>query len=378
MNKNITLIFPVFEHIHFGKDVFLVPYYLGKKYNSNINIVYPISDTNKDLPEKVRNVNLISLKSNFLFRYFFRYKSFILFWFLIKNAKKINVLINFHWTKISFVQVMLYKFLNRKGISYVKLDTSDGNFLSLKNCRFRFIKEKIYGQFISQVDLFSCETSKSYVNLTSDILFGPKIKDKLTLMANGFDEECFKRLEIKELEYSEKDNLLITVGRIGAEEKNSEMLLESLEYVKLKNWKVAFIGPIENNFKKTISTFYNNNPDKRNSVLFTGPIYNKKELWDYFNRSKVFILTSYKEGSPIVYIEARRFRNFVISTEFPAFVDNILNDDLGCSVSQNNPEELSKIIQSIIDDKLNINKYNNNHLYDISWSKKIELLNLKI
>lgn len=378
MSNNFTLIFPVFEEVHLGKDVFLVPYYLGKKYNFSVHIVYPISNTNKNLPKEIRGVKLIPLKSNFIFHYLLKFKSAILFWYLINNAKKIRVLMNFHWTIITFIQVAIYKLLNKKGICYVKLDTSEGDFISLNNSRFRLFNAFIISKFIDKVDLFSCETKKSYINLTTDLNFGSLLKNKLILMPNGFDEEEMKNIDIEEFEYSKKSNIIITVGRIGAVEKNNKMLLDSLENVNLKDWKVFFIGPIDNAFVNVISSFYKNNSDKRNSVFFVGPIYNKKELWDYFNKSKVFILTSLKEGSPIVYTEAKRFRNYVISTEFPAFVDNFLNEDLGCSIPQNNPEELSKIIQDIVDNKRNIDKYNKKHLKGISWSEKVECLNFKI
>lgn len=44
---NLTLLFENVEHVHLGKDVFLFPYYLGKRYGMNVNIVYPQTPTNK-------------------------------------------------------------------------------------------------------------------------------------------------------------------------------------------------------------------------------------------------------------------------------------------------------------------------------------------
>lgn len=41
MKKNLTLLFYDFEEFHFGKDVFLVPYYLGILYDYSVTIVYP-------------------------------------------------------------------------------------------------------------------------------------------------------------------------------------------------------------------------------------------------------------------------------------------------------------------------------------------------
>ena len=48
---NLTLIFRCFEEVHLGKDVFLVPYYLGKRLGYEVTIVYPLTGTNKKLEE---------------------------------------------------------------------------------------------------------------------------------------------------------------------------------------------------------------------------------------------------------------------------------------------------------------------------------------
>lgn len=376
--KCIALIFPVFEEMHFGKDVFLVPYYLGKKYNIESNIVYPKTEKNKELPKSYRGVNLIPLRSDSLFYKLVRFRSVILFSFLLKNAKKIEILVNFHWTKITFIQVVIYKLMNSKGKCYVKLDTSEGDFFTLNKNGVSFFYRNLYNFFIKQVDLFSCETNKSFNNLKCDPVFGNKIGNKLILMPNGFDDEYLNLLMIEELDFDRKDNLIITVGRIGSPEKNHEMLLHALAHVELRDWKVMFIGPIECNFKEILNRFYQENPNMINSVIFTGPIFSKRVLWEYYAKSKVFVLTSLSEGSPIVYTEAKRFCNYVVSTEFPAFIDQFVNDGLGCVVSQNNPQELTEIIQDIIDEKMNINTYNDRYLNDLSWNDKIENIYLNL
>ena len=73
----------------------------------------------------------------------------------------------------------------------------------------------------------------------------------------------------------------------------------------LKNWKVYLIGPIHPDFQIKIDTFYQQYPDKKNQVIFTGAIYNKKELWSYYNKAKVFVLTSRWESYALVLNEAK-------------------------------------------------------------------------
>lgn len=54
------------------------------------------------------------------------------------------------------------------------------------------------------------------------------------------------------------------------------MLLEALKIVDLQDWKFYLIGPMEANLKADIEKFYYHFPEKRNQVILTGPIYDKK------------------------------------------------------------------------------------------------------
>ena len=58
MPKQLTLIFNHFETEHLGKDVFLVPLYLGKQLGYDVTIVYPLTETNKDFPLQIWGYSL--------------------------------------------------------------------------------------------------------------------------------------------------------------------------------------------------------------------------------------------------------------------------------------------------------------------------------
>lgn len=65
MNKSIERIVLLFSNVeltHLGKDVFLVPYYLGKAFDLEVNIIFPATDTNTELPQSYRGVNLIRVQ----------------------------------------------------------------------------------------------------------------------------------------------------------------------------------------------------------------------------------------------------------------------------------------------------------------------------
>lgn len=378
---NITLIFNHFEFglDHLGKDVFLIPYHLGKKLGYDVTIVYPRTTTNGDMPDYLNGVRLLPLKYRKQIPLIPFWKHLNFYIYLLRNAGSINLLMRFHLSIHTELISILYKLINNSGKVYVKLDinpdaidSSYGGELTLK----RKIHNLITRLSINKVDLFSCETTSAFQKLKSvnypELQFG----EKLHIIPNGFDEEKLQEININERKYSEKENLIITVGRIGAKEKNTEMFLHSLSKVELKGWQVCFIGNIDSRINKSIESFYKDNPNKLDSVKFIGPIYDKKELWEYYNRAKVFVLTSNWEGYPIVFPEAKRFRNFIISTNIPACLDIIENGRFGVNIPFNDDETLSEVLNNIVTGKQNIDVYQGYNMNELFWEtliKKIEL-----
>ena len=273
----------------------------------------------------------------------------------------------FHWRIETYFSILFYKFLNPKGKIYIKLDTDSGNefdttrYIGIK----RWLLHKLYSACIHRVNCFSCETFKVYDTICQNTEFGDILKKKLVLMPNGFDEELLQSYNIKERSFEEKENLIITVGRIGTEQKNTKMLLNALQGLDLKDWKVCIIGPIEPNFQETIDKFFQQNPNKQNQVEFIGSISDKQQLWEWYNRAKMFVLTSNYESYGIVLTEAKRFNNYIISTPVGAAYDIIGNEANGSIIALSNIKELSKILQSIINEKVILNT--NSLTTELAW-----------
>ena len=155
-------------------------------------------------------------------------------------------------------------------------------------------------------------------------------------------------MPIKIKSFNEKENKIITVGRLGTKQKNTDMLLESLAHIDMAGWKFYFIGSVEPAFQSQIDEFYKNFPDKRGSVIFTGPIYDKQELWEHYNSAKVFVLTSRWESYGLVLVEARRFGCYLVSTDVGAARDLIGNNEYGEYVKQEDAAGLHQALQQII------------------------------
>ncbi|WP_288241811.1 glycosyltransferase family 4 protein [uncultured Bacteroides sp.] len=375
MQKQLTLIFGHFEEEHLGKDVFLVPYYLNKFMNCHVTIVYPQTDTNRSFPNKIKGVELMPVhllgneKSCFLYRQLPFYS------YLRKNAKQIDYLMLFHHTLESEVLCILYKMYNPSGVFYNKLDVGMFSINAYRESSFwlkRFLHHIITRHYHRCVDLASCETTETFYAISHSPYPYYRYRGKLVMMQNGFDEELLQSLQIKELCFEEKENVMITVGRLGTLPKNTSMLLEALKKVDLKDWKFYLIGPMETDLKAEVEGFYRQFPNKREQVIFIGSVYDKKELWEYYNKAKVFVLTSKWESYGLVLNEAKRFRNYLVSTEVGAYSDLSECSKYGCFIPQDDSEALAAVLNEITIGNRNINVYTLDFdVASLSWENKV-------
>ena len=152
------------------------------------------------------------------------------------------------------------------------------------------------------------------------------------------------------------------------------MLLQALAKADLKDWKVYLIGPIDSSLQPEIDAFYQQNPEKKNQVIFTGAIYDKKELWEFYNRSKAFILTSKWESFALVYTEAQRFRNYIVSTKVGAASDVIEDGKYGDFIEQDDFEGLAKKIDDIVSGSTDIDVYNHFDVKSLSWQERLKVI----
>ena len=120
------------------------------------------------------------------------------------------------------------------------------------------------------------------------------------------------------------------VARIGIYQKNTELLLESLNKIKpdiLKKWKVYLIGPYTVEFKELLTYYQTNNKLLKERVILTGNIEDKNLLYGYYSKSKIFVLTSRSEGFPLAPVEALYYKNYLLLSKFGLAAYDITNKE---------------------------------------------------
>lgn len=373
-------IFTEAENFHLVKDVGQIPYFMYKTegYEGEL-VTYQNEPDYPFLKDEVKGLKLTFIPN--------KGKLFLVEWsviqYLLQNSKGIDVLNLFHFKRENIIYLLIYKFLHPKGKAYIKLDMSILFFRNYNSFFFSNFKLKNYllnvlAKWIFRLtDLFSVETEDARDYLSRVY---PELKDKLIFIPNGVDSKFLdKEIELKTFE--EKENIIITVGRIGTHQKNTELLLDALKVTNLKDWKVCILGEISDNFKEYIRRYFEEFPQLEDSVIFLGNVTDRRELFSWYNRAKLFCLTSRWEGFPIVFSEALHFGNYIITTPVSSAEQITKNGQYGTIVNAD-VQELSKEIQNCMEDSfLNAERFEEIKSYseeNYTWSGIIKKLSNKL
>lgn len=133
---------------------------------------------------------------------------------------------------------------------------------------------------------------------------------------------------------------------MGTEQKATELLLDAFaKSASVHDWKLFLVGTIENGFNTYIQNYYENNPELKSRVVFTGAISSKKELQVYYDKAKVFVLPSKWESFGLVLLEALSAGCYLIgSDKIPAIPDLIENTNYGQIFEFGSSEKLTQAL----------------------------------
>ena len=283
----------------------------------------------------------------------------------------LKVLISYDWCDFigQIIYIMLYKLINHKWKIYLKLDDDEKFFI--KNFFNRKIMNLIIWLF---VDCVSVET-RWWLNKYKK--YWTMISRKIVYMPNWYNDELIWKICSKIKTWEIKNNAIFTVARIWVYQKNHELFLKVIENLDLKDWVVYLIWPINDDFNTKIEDFYKKNPNLKWKVIFTWPIYNKKELYEYYNNSKIFLMTSRYEWYPLVFPDALYFWNRIITTDVSSVYD-ITNNGMYGDVIKNDSWnvcwEFVNILQNYIDGKLSYNSNDgNSYAKQFKWSNLVNI-----
>lgn len=355
MKFSFTIIFPVAQNVHLIKDVGQIANALCEHHDFDSTLVcYKNSKSYSYLKTEAKHLKLdfIFPKGKFLFL-----EKAVLSYLKI-HAKKIDVLQLFHLTKETIYYALFFAFLNKKAKIYIKMDvyneTLEHDVIYSKKPIFQWIHKKAEKQFLKKITVISAENPTSLTLLKQKF---PILQHKAILVTNGVNDLFLKTNFPTINSFEEKENIILSVGRIGAVDKNYEMLLDAFIQAKLTGWKLILVGPIEVAFQEKVNQLFIENPILKTQIELVGNVEDRISLYNYYNRSKLFCLSSPQESFGIAFVEALYFGNYIIGTTGMSSFEYITNDFVhGAWVNPNDTNKLIELLKEITTNQLLIEK----------------------
>ncbi len=174
-------------------------------------------------------------------------------------------------------------------------------------------------------------------------------KKKVTCIANWIDTERLK----KEKPYDIKSKKILTVGRFG-KEKGYDLLVKVAERVLPKNpkweWHLYGTGETFEEIKSLIKE-----KGLENQLILKG---NVKDAHRIFQEYAFLVLTSYREGLPIVLLEAAALGLPMVSFDIETGPSEIIEDEKsGCLIPPYDTARMAAAIGNLMQDEEKRKRY---------------------
>lgn len=379
-------VFPTYRDFHFFKDPGQIPFRFAK-IGYKARIVCYCSSAEK-FAETGKYLDIVKIPGTWFNRKF----NAGLLKYLLLHAREIDILNVFHYSWSSLFLAFIYKTINRKGFVYLKLDycayalrkpgdsDSMGNGLpdtgtaSFKG-RIKAILVRRF--FVRRVDLWSVEDEQSREILESRHDF---LRGKLITVYNGHTSDLPSSVEA--CPASQKEDIILTAGRLGSWQKATEVLLEAFKSIApATEYDLHLAGAAESGFESYLESYLKENPFLKARIKYHGPL-ERKELYSLYCRSKIFCLPSRFEGMAIVFPEAMYYGNVIITTDNTSLKPLVEKHHFGLTVARDNSAILADALLKMASDRETLDEMAANARETAStlltWDRIIRCLNDEI
>lgn len=159
-------------------------------------------------------------------------------------------------------------------------------------------------------------------------------------------------------DYSEppKDKMILFTGRI-IPDKNPELLIKAgaLLNSKFKDFKIVFVGGIEQDYKRALIELSKKNGVK-NEIVFVKQLdpsiqEEKEALMNYYQKANLFVSLGSWEGQPTRLMEAMQFKTPVIAFSAGGTEDFVTDNVNGLVIKKLDEKLLAEKIEKILSDE---------------------------
>lgn len=311
----LTFYWPQVESNSITKDIYLIPFILRKYYNYESKIITYYTDYHEDDKKYLGDIPIeVMNRDDEIEKYI--------------SGTDILMLVAYNDTSMQIA----YKFkqINNKGIVFLKTDFNPF-WLS------RIPVDDNLKVNLGYIDIVTVE-SMYLLNKMNETW-----PCKVEYLTQGYFDFSYGNEKVK---YEEKENVILTVARLGDYAKANEVLVNAFLLVaqQLPDWKLKMVGPCEPWFESYVSEIIKNNPWLDGRIELTGAIYDKIQLYKLYKEAKIFCLTSRTEGFPNVLPEAANNGCYIISSDLHFFNDISNFGAFGSSFQVDNVLQLSDVL----------------------------------
>lgn len=307
---NFCTLFLRTENIHLAKDVGQIPYWLQREFGYHAYVATYKNGEYPFLQDECAGLELEFVEKSLFGTIFDGIK------YIFKNRKKIDVLNVYHLNLSSFVWILFFKLIRKKNaLIYLKLDADHREIDRIKK---RDARSLIKRMTLCNADIISAESSamkaalQKYCN--TEILYLPN---------------CYMQPENDIVStVSVKENIILTVGRLGTVQKATEVLVDAFgQSLIVPQWKLVLIGPMEKGFKVWLERYKSEHPEISDYIIATGNIQDKNLLQAWYQKAKIFVLPSRWESFGIVLIEAMAKGCYLIASDKVLPAHDLITDN---------------------------------------------------
>lgn len=310
---NFYTLFPPTENVHLIKDVGMYPESLAKYEGVDAHLV---CYKNGEYPYLGREVK--HLKLDFIERKYGEILDGM--YFIKKNATRIDVLNVYHLNLSSFFFIRTFKkYKNKSAIAYLKLDADMREIDRLSgNGVIQWIKKKT----IAWADVVTVES-----RLLKDKLNEIIGDEKIQYLPDGIDID---NVEGSVLSAEEKENIILTVGRLGSEQKNSQRLVDEFIKQSKGDYHLWLVGSTTEAFRvwlnQKLEDLKKQNHVAAGLIEYKGEISDRQELDSIYKKAKIFALPSRWESFGIVLVEALWQGCYLMTTKEVPSTPDLMRD----------------------------------------------------
>ena len=241
---------------------------------------------------------------------------------LLKNHQNYDTIVSC-WYKLSTIIGLFNKKIAQKNIAWEHIDHGVGGVI------YRDTLRKYYKTLKGIVCINT--PSITYYEQFNKTFFIPNI------IGEPFDNKSFIQPENKE-------NIISFVGRLE-KDKNVSELLEIISETEIPHdWKLQIIG---DGIERTKLEKFVKDKNLTNIVHFIGTK-TTDEISKLLDKSKIFVLTSLKEGLPTVLIEAMFSSNILISYNCNHGPSDIINENNGFLIPMHDKNLFREKLESVL------------------------------